>query len=75
MSSIRPVETIVIYSTGSVIYEVITLKMRKEQKIELVNSIAAEIKESAGVIVTNYKGLTFDQMVEIRRSFKDAGND
>ena len=49
--------------------------MRKEQKIELVNSIAAEIKESAGVIVTNYKGLTFDQMDEIRRSFKDAGND
>ena len=49
--------------------------MRKEQKIELVNSITAEIKESAGVIITNYKGLTFDQMDEIRRSFKEAGND
>lgn len=49
--------------------------MRKEQKIELVKSITAEIKESAGVIITNYKGLTFDQMDEIRRSFKEAGND
>ena len=49
--------------------------MRKEQKIELVNIITAEIKESAGVIITNYKGLTFDQMDEIRRSFKEAGND
>ena len=47
--------------------------MRKEQKIELVKSITAEIKESAGVIITNYKGLTFDQMDEIRRSFKEAG--
>lgn len=63
------------YIQPALFLEVSTLKMRKEQKIELVNSIAAEIKESAGVIITNYKGLTFDQMDEIRRSFKSAGND
>lgn len=49
--------------------------MRKEQKIELVNSVAAEIKDAEGIIVTNYKGLTFIQMDEIRRSFKESGND
>lgn len=49
--------------------------MRKEQKIELVNGVADSIKESAGVIITNYKGLTFVQMDEIRRSFKESGND
>lgn len=51
------------------------MKMRKEQKIELVKKLSEEIKSSSGVIVTNYKGLTFVQMDEIRRSFKEAGND
>lgn len=49
--------------------------MRKEQKIEFVKGVAAEIKESAGIIITNYKGLTFEQMDSVRRSFKEAGND
>lgn len=49
--------------------------MKKEQKIELVTELIGEIKISGGVIVANYKGLTFAQMDQIRRSFKESGND
>lgn len=49
--------------------------MKKEQKIELVTKLIGEIKVSGGVIVANYKGLTFAQMDRIRRSFKETGND
>lgn len=63
-----------IYSTGS-FYEVSALQMKKEQKIELVNGLSGELKKSHGVIITNYKGLTFTQMDTIRRSFKEVGND
>ncbi len=49
--------------------------MKKEQKIELVSQLAEDIKGSDGIIVVNYKGLTFTQMDEIRRAFKADGND
>lgn len=51
------------------------MKMKKEQKIELVTKLVDEIKESSGLIIANYKGLSFVQMDEIRRSFKGAGDD
>lgn len=49
--------------------------MKKEQKIELVSQFVEEIKSSDGLIVVNYKGLTFSQMDEVRRGFKAEGND
>lgn len=49
--------------------------MKKEQKIELVKAFSDNLSESKGVILANYKGLTFIQMDEIRREFKGNGND
>lgn len=49
--------------------------MKKEQKIELTGKLIGEMKEAVGIIIANYKGLTFIQMDEVRRSFKETGND
>lgn len=49
--------------------------MKKEQKIELVRGLSDELGKSCGVIVANYKGLSFVQMDAIRRDFKGSGND
>ena len=49
--------------------------MKKEQKIELVQGLSNDIGNSCGVILANYKGLSFVQMDAIRRDFKSNGND
>lgn len=49
--------------------------MKKEQKIELVQGLSNDISNSCGVILANYKGLSFVQMDTIRREFKAGGND
>lgn len=51
------------------------MKMKKEQKIELVRGLSDELNRSSGVIIANYKGLSFIQMDAIRRDFKGNGND
>lgn len=51
------------------------MKIKKEQKIELSKSVAQEVFEAEGIIVTAYKGLTFPQMDNIRRAVKSKGND
>ena len=49
--------------------------MMKKQKIELVKGVAGELKDANGIIITGFKGLTFNQMDTIRRSIKGNGND
>ena len=51
------------------------MKMKKEQKIELAKGVANEIADAEGIIITSFKGLTFPQMDNIRRTVKNSGND
>ena len=44
-----------------------------ESKQQLVDDIAAQMKESVSTIVVNYRGLTVSQMTELRKSLRDAG--
>ncbi|WP_462421744.1 50S ribosomal protein L10 [Salinicoccus sp. Marseille-QA3877] len=44
-----------------------------ESKQQLVDDIAAQMKESVSTIVVNYRGLTVSQMTELRKSLREAG--
>lgn len=48
--------------------------MKREQKIELAKEIAAEIDAAEGVILTSYKGMTFNQLSAVRSAVKVKGS-
>jgi len=48
--------------------------MKKEHKIELVKALSGDLEQSTGVIITNYKGLSYSQMNSIRQSIKTTGS-
>lgn len=44
-----------------------------ESKQQLVDDIAAQLKESVSTIVVNYRGLSVSQMTELRKNLREAG--
>lgn len=47
----------------------------KADKQQLVADLAAQVKESDALFLTNYKGLTFTQLTAIRTEIKESGSD
>ncbi len=50
------------------------MKMKKEQKIELVKALQLDLDKTTGLILTHYKGLTYLQMDSLRRTIKESGS-
>ena len=46
--------------------------MKKEQKTEVVEEIAAQIKEAEAVYAVDYRGLSVTQAAELRASLREA---
>lgn len=45
-------------------------KIRREEKVNIVNQFQQEIEMSRGLIITNFEGITAHQIGEIRRNLK-----
>ena len=48
------------------------MNLTKEQKKERSQSLAEEIKQSAGIFFTGYQGLKFTELAGLRASLSDA---
>lgn len=48
------------------------MNLTKEQKIERSQSLASEIKQSAGIFFTAYQGLKFKELAGLRESLSNA---
>jgi large subunit ribosomal protein L10 len=66
-----------IYSTGpgGIALAIKRERMKKGEKIKLSKGVTEQIKGSEGLIIASYKGLTFNQMDNIRRAVKGGGNE
>ena len=42
-----------------------------ERKKEVVNEIASKVKESSSIILFEYRGLTVDEMTELRKNLRN----
>lgn len=49
--------------------------MKKIDKEQLVAELTAQVKEADALFLTNYKGLTFPQITEVRSAVKSQGSD
>lgn len=49
--------------------------MKKADKEQLVAELSAQVKECDALFLTNYKGLTFPQITEVRAAVKESGSD
>lgn len=49
--------------------------MKKADKEQLVAELTAQVKECDALFLTNYKGLTFPQLTEVRKVVKSQGSD
>ncbi|PLX70217.1 MAG: 50S ribosomal protein L10 [Denitrovibrio sp.] len=49
--------------------------MKKADKEQLVAELTAQVKECDALFLTNYKGLTFPQITEVRKAVKESGSD
>src|ERR671934_857966 len=47
--------------------------MKKEQKAEVVEQVAAQIQESEAVLAVDYRGISVPQAAELRARLNDAG--
>lgn len=45
----------------------------REQKEEIVSNIAEKIKESKAIVFTDYRGLSVEEMTEIRKELREKG--
>ena len=50
-------------------------KLILEKKAETVNEIASKIKESAGVVFIDYRGLTDEEITSLRKSLRENNAD
>ncbi len=50
-------------------------KLILEKKAETVNEIATKIKESAGVVFVDYRGLTDEELTSLRKSLRENNAD
>ena len=50
-------------------------KLILEKKAEIVNEIATKIKESAGVVFVDYRGLTDEELTSLRKSLRENNAD
>jgi len=49
--------------------------VKKADKEQLVAELAAQVKESDALFLTNYKGLTYTQLAAVRSEIKESGSD
>jgi large subunit ribosomal protein L10 len=49
--------------------------VKKADKEQLVAELTAQVKECDALFLTNYKGLTFPQLTEVRKVVKSQGSD
>ena len=50
-------------------------KLILEKKANTVNEIASKIKESAGVVFIDYRGLTDEEITSLRKTLRDNNAD
>lgn len=47
--------------------------MKKQEKIDLVEALQEDLKQSAGIVAVDFTGLKMDEITEVRQRIKDSG--